>query len=51
MILTEKEKQYIKPYFTGLKDRYVSYPLDKYLIYMSAKNFVFTNLDNYPNIK
>ena len=47
----EKEKQYIKPYFTGLKDRYVSYPLDKYLIYMSAKNFVFTNLDNYPNIK
>ena len=47
----EEEKQYIKPYYTGLKDRYVSYSLDKYLIYMSAKNFVYTNLNKYPNIK
>ena len=47
----EEEKQYIKPYYTGLKDRYVSYPLEKYLIYMSAKNYNQTHLNNYPNLK
>ena len=47
----EEEKQYIKPYYTGLKDRYVSYPLEKYLIYMSAKNYKQTHLNNYPNLK
>ena len=47
----EEEKHYIKPYYTGLKDRYVSYPLEKYLIYMSAKNFNQTQLNNYPNLK
>lgn len=47
----EEEKRYIKPYYTGLKDRYVSYPLEKYLIYMSAKNFNQTQLNNYPNLK
>ena len=29
----ENELFYIKPFYTGLKDRYVSCPLEKYLIY------------------
>lgn len=47
----EEEKRYIKPYYTGIKDRFVSYPLDKYLVYMSAKNCTQINLNNFPNLK
>lgn len=45
------EKSYIKPFFTGLKDRYESYAIEKYLIYMSAKNFKDTSLVNFPNLQ
>ncbi|MDD6889668.1 MAG: N-6 DNA methylase [Bacteroidales bacterium] len=35
----ETEKQYIKPYYTGLGDKYKLYKTDKYIIYLSAQNF------------
>jgi len=50
-IFNQEEQRYIVPFFTGVQDRYVSYNIDKYLIYMSAKNFDNTNLDSLPNIQ
>lgn len=35
----ETEKQYIKPYYTGLGDKYKLCKTDKYIIYLSAQNF------------
>ena len=46
----DSELEYIKPFYTGIKDRYTSYPLEKYLIYMSAKNFSSNTLEDYPNL-
>ena len=48
---TEKEKQYIKPYYTGLPDRYASKALDKYIIYLSAQNFDGQDINDFPNIR
>ena len=48
---TEKEKQYIKPYYTGLPDRYASKTLDKYIIYLSAQNFDSQDINDFPNIR
>ena len=48
---SKEEQQYIKPFYTGLKDRFTSYSLEKYLIYMSAKNYNKSSLNDFPNIK
>lgn len=45
------EIQYIKPFYTGIRDRYVGCPTEKFLIYMSAKNFDGSNLSAYPNLE
>ena len=47
---TLDERQFIKPFHTGLADRYLSLPVSKYLIYMSAKNFHGTTLRGFPNL-
>lgn len=36
---TEIERQYIKPYYTGLQNKYRLNRADKYIIYLSAHNF------------
>ena len=48
---TDDECKYIKEFYTGLKDRYVCGPVDKYLIYMSAKNFKGNDLSAFPNFE
>ena len=45
------ERKYIKEFYTGLRDRYARYATDKYLIYMSAKNFSGSDLSGYPNFE
>ena len=47
---TENEKSYIKPYYTGLPDRYASKSSDKYIIYLSAQNFDGQDINEFPNI-
>ncbi len=34
-----KERQYIKPYYTGLKNKYSLAQTDKFIIYLSAQNY------------
>ena len=46
-----EEKAFIKPFFTGIKNKYETCSIEKYLIYMSAKNFSKNNLDDLPNLK
>ncbi|QSI04299.1 hypothetical protein DYQ05_04800 [Treponema pedis] len=46
---SEAEQQFIKPYYTGLSDRYACKPTDKYIIYLSAQNFNNQKLSNFPN--
>ena len=48
---TENEKSYIKPYYTGLPDRYASKSSDKYIIYLSAQNFDGQDINEFPNIR
>ena len=48
---SDSECQYIKEFYTGLKDRYVAGQIEKYLIYMSAKNFKGTDLSMFPNLE
>lgn len=38
-IFSTKEQQYIKPYYTGLKKKYILNQTDKFIIYLSAQNF------------
>lgn len=46
----ENELSYLKPFYTGaLKYQYNE--TDKYIVYMSAKNFKGKSIDDYPNIK
>lgn len=46
----EDEKAYIKPFYTGLADKYVSQSLNAYIIYLSKKNFPHSDLSLYPNL-
>lgn len=48
---TSEEQKYIVPFYTGVLDRYSKYPVQKYLIYMSAKNFFGTTLEGFPNLQ
>ncbi|MGP1520007.1 MAG: Eco57I restriction-modification methylase domain-containing protein [Treponema sp.] len=48
---TDKEKAFIKPYYTGILDRYRCKKTDKYIIYLSNKNFMGYRLSNYPNFE
>lgn len=45
------EIKYIKPFYTGIRDRYVGCPTEKFLIYISAKNFDGSNLSAFPNLE
>lgn len=46
----EKEKNYLKIFHTSC-DRFYTKDTDKYIFYLSDKNFNFGELNNYPNIK
>ena len=48
---TDKEKAFIKPYYTGILDRYSCKKTDKYIIYLSNKNFMGYRLSNFPNFE
>ncbi|MCX2716210.1 Eco57I restriction-modification methylase domain-containing protein [Helicobacter sp. MIT 21-1697] len=48
---SKKEKRYIKEWHTGLSQKYSTCETDKFLIYMSAKNYKQKNLDDLPNLK
>jgi len=45
------EKAFIKPYYTGLVDRYLCKKTDQYIIYLSDKNFKDQKLSHYPNFE
>ncbi|TXE87556.1 class I SAM-dependent DNA methyltransferase [Campylobacter volucris] len=49
-IFSEKEQCFIKEYYTGLSGKFYSDFTDKYLIYLSKKNYS-GNLDDLPNLK
>ena len=48
---TNEEKEFIKPYYTGLLNRYVCEKTNNYIIYLSNKNFIDKKLSNYPNLE
>ena len=48
-VFTDEEREFIKPYYTGLPNRYSCQKTDKYIIYLSAQNFSDKKLSNYPN--
>ena len=48
---TDEEKVFIKPYYTGILDRYSCKKTDKYIIYLSNKNFMGCRLSNFPNFE
>jgi len=48
---TDEEKAFIKPYYTGIFDRYICKQTDKHIIYLSNRNFIKNNLSNYPNFE
>ena len=48
---SDKEKQYLKEWHTGLPQKYKACSNTNFIIYMSAKNYTKDNLDDLPNIK
>ena len=50
-VFSQEERKYIVPFHTGILDKYICYPIHKYLIYMSAKNFHHQTLQGFPNLK
>ena len=48
---SKKEKTYIKEWHTGLSTKYYADKTNKFIIYMSAKNYSKDNLDDLPNIQ
>lgn len=44
---TTAEQQYIKPYYTGLKNKYRLTRTDKFIIYLSAQNFPETKFPEF----
>lgn len=48
---SKEEMRFIKTYYTGLQQKYYIEKTDKFLIYMSAKNYQQDNLDGLPNLK
>ena len=48
---SESDKQYIKPYYTGLTHKYILKPTNKYILYLSAQNFSESAFEKSDNIK